>query len=104
MAAIYSIRMGAGLLSPGAPVVLYTCPSGCTAVVRCLMVVSSGTTGSTFNLDLTGVCTLASFVNSVAAEFHNEDLRVVLSPGDSIEVAAAVADWYYAVSGYQLSD
>lgn len=103
MASIYSKRLASGDQATGVLATVYTCPADTVAVVRSIRFVpkSSGS-GNEVYLVLAGNFVVAYFGITQWVTQADEG-RHVLNAGETLQVGTGSGEWYFTISGYELS-
>lgn len=103
MARIYSVRLAAGSLAPGAVTLVYTCPVGRVAIVRDITVMPSGPPPSNAAIFLTGVANVFRVDGGVQNNTQQWKGRFVLTAGESLSMLTTGQTFQFVLSGYELS-
>lgn len=101
--AIYSKKLAAGFLASGSNVVVFTAPAGVTTVVRCITAFSEASGSSQLIMRLVAIADFFAANATFIEESFLWDGRLVLDPGDELEVQTIGGGWGYTISGYELN-
>lgn len=103
MGFVYSKRLGSAGIAGAGSALVYTVPTGVTAVVRsCSFTCVSGSADAANLIDsgsyeIAGAEVGTLFVPTVV------QLRAVMEPGDTLRLEATGGTWHVTVSGYELA-
>jgi L-aminopeptidase/D-esterase-like protein len=103
MPQVYSTRFAAGAIGAGDSAVVYTVPSGVTAVVRDVKVHCGSATAALFTLTIVGIANALVINTTDDGTVPLSDMRIVLNAGDQLQVSATSEGFEYVISGYQLT-
>lgn len=100
---IYSVKLGSALSSGTGVISLFTAAAGVTTVIRDLIGVGAANPGPTnLGLDINGE-TIWSTGNLSFIQGYHLECRIVLLPGDTVDLHTFSGDGDMYVSGYTLA-
>lgn len=107
MAQVYTTQIAAGLIPPGVNTVFFTVPAVNVWIARDLVVTTDGAVPASVQLFVaSGTRSFYLYRNTSIepGEFIHLELRQVLLAGAQLRVFSDVANVYFALTGYSLSN